>query len=561
MSENPTPESTPADISHAAASGAETSAGQTSATENRSGVDRRSFLLGGLSAAGVAALGVGGYAAARTREADPAVQYADEFQEGRAVLFRNATVVTGDDDLGTLHGADVLVADGIIQDIGPELTHPDDAAVVDAAGSILMAGMIDTHRHMWQSVLRGVGADWTITNYFQWMYEEWGELWRPEDVYAGNYLSMVEAIDSGVTTSLDWSHGLRTPDHADAAVDALFDARGRARLAYGNIFDMPQNWVTGGDVERLLEERFPSAYNSLDQLVTLQLAWDGGGEDPEFPERPAWEFAQEHDLPVTLHAGVWGYPLDIAIQNISDNGFLHPTNTYVHAASLQQSSYELIAESGGNVSISAESELNAGQGYPPTGEVREHGIPISLSMDTSVWWSGDMFAAMRATLNADRGLDHMEAHEQDETILNNELRTSDVLRYATQGGADALGMGAELGSVTPGKVADLVMLRGDTASMLPVNDPTHHIVFQAGRAEVDSVMIGGRMMKHRGRLIPAAIGVDGNGNDGADPVLERARGLAEESRDHLREQIGDEAWEEAVNPPAFETGEADHSME
>lgn len=172
-----------------------------------------------------------------------------------------------------------------------------------------------------------------------------------------------------------------------------------------------------------------------------------------------------------------------------------------------------------------------------------------------------MFAAMRATLNADRGLDHMEAHQQDQTVLNNALRTSDVLRYATQGGADALGMGSDLGSITPGKVADLVLLRADTASMLPVNDPTHHIVFQAGRAEVDSVMIGGRMMKHAGRLIPAALGLEDDGDDEADAVLEHARSLAEDSRDHLREQIGEEAWEEAVNPPEYETEEADHSME
>lgn len=532
----------------------------TSSPQPRNRLDRRSFLLGGLSAASVAALGVGGYAAVRSRNDDPAA-YAEEFAEGRAVLFRNATVVTGDDDLGTLYGADVLVDDGVIQDVGHELSRPDDAAVIGAGGAVLMAGMIDTHRHMWQSVLRGVGGDWTISNYFQWIYEEWGELWRPEDVYAGNYLSMVEAIDSGVTTSLDWSHGLRTPDHADAAVDALVASRGRARLAYGNIFDLPQNWVPGGAVQQLLDERFPAAFDSVDDLVTMQLAWDGGGEDPEFPERPAWEFAQEHGLPVTLHAGVWGYPLDIAIQNISENGFLLPTNTFVHAASLEQSTYELIAESGGNVSISAESELNAGQGYPPTGEIREHGIPISLSMDSSLWWSGDMFAAMRATLNADRGLDHMEAHQQDQTVLNNALRTSDVLRYATQGGADALGMGSDLGSITPGKVADLVLLRADTASMLPVNDPTHHIVFQAGRAEVDSVMIGGRMMKHAGRLIPAALGLEDDGDDEADAVLEHARSLAEDSRDHLREQIGEEAWEEAVNPPEYETEEADHSME
>ncbi|GAA1801657.1 amidohydrolase family protein [Nesterenkonia flava] len=508
------------------------------------GIDRRSFLFGSAAAAGVGLLGAGGYAAVRTREADPASQ----FQDGQPVVFRRAAVVTQDPERGTLPEADVLVRDGVIVAVEPNLSAPDDAAEIDAAGAVLMSGMIDTHRHMWQSVLRGVGANWTITNYFQWIYQEWGELWRPEDVYAGNYLSMVEAIDSGVTTSVDWSHGLRTPDHADAAVEALMDSRGRARLAYGNIFDLPQNWVTGGDIDRLINAHFSHPYHSTEELVTLQLAWDGGGEDPEFPERPAWEYALDRDLPVTLHAGVWGYPLDVAIENLHSNGFLLPTNTYVHAASLQQSSYELIAESGGNVSISAESELNAGQGYPPTGEVRAHGIPISLSMDTSVWWSADMFAAMRATLNADRGLGHLQAHEEDLTVVNNDLRVADVLRYATQGGADALQMGSNLGSITPGKAADLVLLRADSASMSPMPEPEHHVVFQAQRSEVDTVMVGGRVLKHQGRLAD-------------QESLDRARRLAQESLDHLREQIGKEAWEEAVNPPEFETEEADHSME
>ncbi|MFC7327988.1 amidohydrolase family protein [Marinactinospora rubrisoli] len=449
-------------------------------------------------------------------------------------MFRGATVVTGDPVLGVRPETDVLVAGPVIRAVGRNLSVPDDAAVIHARGSILMPGMIDTHRHMWQTVLRGVGAEWTLHNYLHWIYQEWARHWRPEDVYAGNYLSMVEAIDSGVTTSLDWSHGLRTPDHADAAVDALVDSGGRARLAYGNIFAAPQDWVTGGDVDRLLRERFPSR----DRLVTLQLAWDGGGSDPAFPEGPAWEFARDRDLPVTLHAGVWGHPRDVAIKNLHDNGCLLPTNTYVHAASLADESYRMIADSGGNVSIAPESELNAGQGYPPTGRVRAHGIPVSLSTDTSVWWSADMFAAMRAALNADRAMGHLMAHRAGRTVINNDLRTEDVVHQATQAGADALGLGDRLGSITPGKLADLVLLRTDTPSMVPLSDPHHQIVFQATRAEVDTVMVNGRVLKHAGRL--------------RTPNATRARHLAEAARDHIRAAVGEEQWTRALEPPGYE---------
>jgi 5-methylthioadenosine/S-adenosylhomocysteine deaminase len=190
------------------------------------------------------------------------------------------------------------------------------------------------------------------------------------------------------------------------------------------------------------------------------------------------------------------------------------------------------------VSVSAESEVNAGLGYPPTGKVRDHHIPVSLSIDSNVWWSADMFSAMRATLNADRAVDHQSAHREGMTVVNNKLRTQDVLHFATQGGADALGLGSALGSVTPGKLADLVLLRADTPSMVPLINAEHQIVFQASRAEVDTVMVNGRVLKHAGELIA--------------PDLKRARQLAEASRDHLRETVGEKQWAEAQEPPTYQ---------
>ncbi|MFE2041401.1 amidohydrolase family protein [Streptomyces sp. NPDC059477] len=493
---------------------------------------RRSFLAAG-AGVGAAGLGLGAAATATARPEAPAP--VPSFTPGRPILFRGATVVTGDPRLGTQQNADVLVTGATIKAVGPNLAAPSNAVVVDGRDRILMPGMIDTHRHMWQTVLRGVAAEWTIANYFQFMFEGgWGQLWRPEDIYAGNYLSMVEAINSGVTTTLDWSHGLYTYEHAEAAADALFDSRGRARLAFGDISAGPQKWAVDGDVDRLQRARFSSS----NQLVTLQLAWETPN-DPAFPERPAWEFARDHDLMVTQHAGVWNFSGKDGIRILRDNGFLLPTNTYVHSSSLTESDYQMIADSGGNVSISAESELNAGQGYPPTGKVREHGIPISLSNDTSIWWSADMFSAMRATLNADRGLDHQAAHAEGKTVINNDLRTEDVLHYATQGGADALGLGSKLGSITPGKLADLVMLRADTPSMVPLTNAVHQIVFQASRAEVDTVLVNGRVLKYGGALIA--------------PDLKRATRLAEASRDHIRDAVGAEQWAAGLEPPPYRT--------
>ncbi|MGW3624164.1 amidohydrolase family protein [Streptomyces sp. NPDC000880] len=489
---------------------------------------RRSFLVGTGTGIAASAVGLGITAAARPQ----APASTPSFAPGRPIVFRNATVVTGDPKLGVQQSSDVLVADSKIKAVGPNLQAPANAVVVDGRDRILMPGMIDTHRHMWQTVLRGVGAEWSIQNYFQFMYQGWAKYWRPEDVYAGNYLSMVEAINSGVTTSLDWSHALYTLDHAEAAADALFDSNGRARLAYSNLSAPPEEWVTAGDVDRLLRSRF----SSKNQLVTMQLAWDTP-MDPAFPERPAWEFARDRDLMVTQHAGIWEYAPDNSLQTLFDNGFMLPTNTYVHGGSFPDYAYGMIADTGGNVSVSAESELNAGQGYPPTGRVRANGIPISLSMDTSVWWSSDMFSAMRATLNADRGLDHQAAQADGKTVINNDLRTEDVIHFATQGGADALGLGSSLGSITPGKLADLVMLRADTPSMVPLTNASHQIVFQATRAEVDTVLVNGRVLKYGGELI--------------SPDLKRARSLAEASRDYIRDKAGEKQWAEGQEPPAY----------
>src|SRR5450755_610432 len=175
---------------------------------------------------------------------------------GRPVVFRNATVLTMDDAHHLWHGADVLIQGEMIAAVGRGLHVPEGTAEIDASGGIVMPGMIDTHRHMWQTAMRGYGADWTLTQYFVYYYLQWGKIFRPEDVYAGNLLSAIEAIDAGVTTSVDWSHGLRTTDHAEAATDALEEVPGRFVLAYGNIFQGAWEWATTPEFRDFYRRRF-----------------------------------------------------------------------------------------------------------------------------------------------------------------------------------------------------------------------------------------------------------------------------------------------------------------
>ncbi|MDQ4116320.1 MAG: amidohydrolase family protein [Actinomycetota bacterium] len=451
------------------------------------------------------------------------------------VVLRGGLVLTMDDGHRVLPGHDVLVVDRRIAEIGAGLAVPDGTSEVDATGGIVMPGMIDTHRHMWQTAMRGYGADWTLTQYFVWNYLEWGKVFRPEDVHAGNLLSALESLDAGVTTTVDWSHGLQTPQHADAAVDALTSTRGRFVLAYGNIQDAPASWTADPGFRDFVSRRIRPG----DDMLGFQLAFDVTG-DPAFPERPAFEVARELGVPVTTHAGVWGATNDDGIRLMHENGFMGPDTVYVHAATLSTDSYQRIAATGGSVSVSTESEQSAGQGYPPTWALRSHGIPVSLSMDTSVWWSADLFSAMRATLGADRSREHLEAHARGETVTHSALRAEHVVDWATRGGARALGRESELGSLEPGKRADVVLIKNDRSPVsFPLLHPYGHVAFQAQRGDVHTVLVNGRFAKRDGRLV--------------DVDLAATRALVERTVEHLRSTLGDQAWQAGMNPEIPQT--------
>src|SRR5215217_8493108 len=265
-------------------------------------------------------------------------------QGSGSVVLRGGTVLTVDATHRVLADTDVLVTGDRIAEIGPNLQVPEGTREIDASGGIVMPGMIDTHRHMWQTAMRGYGADWTLTQYFVWYYLEWGKVFRPEDIYAGNLLGALEALDAGVTTTVDWSHGLQTTQHADAAVDALQAVPGRFVLAYGNIQQGPWEWSASPEFRDFVRRRITPG----DDMLGFQLAFDVTG-DPEFPEQAAFEVARELGVPVSTHAGVWGATNDAGIRLIHDNGFATPQTIYVHAATLTEDSYQRIAATGGTV--------------------------------------------------------------------------------------------------------------------------------------------------------------------------------------------------------------------
>lgn len=439
-------------------------------------------------------------------------------------LLRGGWVLTLDNELGELPRADVLVEGGLISAVGLELPA-DDADVIDARGMIVLPGFVDTHRHAWQSLARGAGVDWTLAAYFQAVRGMLGENYRPQDLYTANLLGIVEALDSGITTMLDWSHLINSPEHADAAVAGLEASGARAVFAYGNSNaewgSLPNPTFTSEDIRRVRSEHFSSA----DQLVTMALAARG----PQFSTIEAtsfdWQLARDLGLRITTHVGdgLWGIRSH-PIRQLHERGLLGPDTTYVHCNTLSEQELHWIADSGGTASLSPEIEMNMGHGFPATGKLLGVGLRPSLSIDVVTTVVGNMFGAMRAALAAERALNHQRTLDAGIDPTELWLSAEDVLAFATLEGARALGLEAKIGSLTPGKQADIIVIDTRGPHMFPLNDAVNAVVAFAQPHDVRTVLVGGKVVKRDGRLV--------------DIDLARLRSDADAARDYLFQQSG-----------------------
>lgn len=430
------------------------------------------------------------------------------------------TVLSVDPRIGELARGDVLVEDGRIAAVGERL-DVGDADIVDASDRIVLPGFIDTHRHTWQALWRNIAADWTLSHYLTGLHGGLSGFYRAEDTYAGNLIGTLEALDSGITTLLDWSHNLNTPGHADGAVQALKESGARAVFAHGA--GAPQ-WQVPSDVPHAEDARRVRAehFSSDDQLVTMAMALRG----PQFATMAVteqdWRLARELGLRITVHVGdgEWGRSRPVA--RMQDKGMLGPDITYVHCNTLADDELAMIRDTGGTASVAADVEMQMGHGWPATGRLLRAGVRPSLSIDVTVSNGGHMFGAMRSTISAQRALDNERAVEAGETVDHLSLTCREVLEFATIEGARACGLDARIGSLTPGKEADIVVLRTDDLALTPMNNPSGAVVYAAHPGHVDSVFVAGRAVKRDGRLL----GID----------VDRVRRLAVGSRNAILER-------------------------
>jgi cytosine/adenosine deaminase-related metal-dependent hydrolase len=453
------------------------------------------------------------------------------------LLLHGGYVLSMDESIGELT-ADVLVDDGVIAAIGSDL-DAGDADRLDVTGSVVMPGFVDTHRHTWQTPFRGVCADWTLEEYFRGIRMTVSPNCSADDVYAGNYVGALEALDAGVTTLLDFSHCNNTPEHGDAALQGLRDAGIRAMFAYGYYPTAVPEPAFAEHTQRLENARRirEQSLPSDDGLVTMGIALTECGLLPFDQTIAEARSAREMAVPMVLHTGCsWGTRITEGVPELEHHGLLGPDQVHVHCNTLDERDFGRLAEHDCKVSSSPETEIQMGMGHPVIGRALAHGMRPSLSCDVMSSNSGDMFAQMRLGLQFERCMRNDVFNAQNRMPDRLDLTVRDALRWATANGAHAMGLEDRIGSLAVGKQADLIVIGGGRLNMTPMTDPVGCLVAQANPSNVEHVLVAGRFVKRNGKL--------------CDVDLDRAAELANAASERVLKQVSDQGLE--LLPPAPE---------
>jgi 5-methylthioadenosine/S-adenosylhomocysteine deaminase len=450
-------------------------------------LSRRQFLCTAAAAAAAPAIAA---SASRPAVAQPAPA------AGRPTLIKGGCVLSLDRAVGDFEQADVLVRGTKIVEVRPNISAGD-AEVIDASKAIVMPGFVDTHRHMWQGILRNIIPDASLQQYFQIVQRTLGPAYTPDDVYVANLVSALGAIDVGITNILDWSHIQNTPEHTDAAIKGLADSGVRAVFAYGSpangrqqFWDDPRQKYPD-DIARLRKQYF----SSDDQLMTLYLASVTGPYDRIVS---AWKAARDIGAPISIHIGI-GAVTGGLMQRLGEAGLMKSDTTYIHCCTLTDTEWKYLRDTGGTLSIAGYVEMNMGHGAPPIQKALDMGIKPSLSIDVETSVPGDMFNQMRSIFSFQRNQiwDRTLKGEKD---LPAPLKAREVVEFATVEGARANGLDKKIGTLTPGKEADIILLRTDRLNVMPMNNATG-AVLNMGPSNVDTVLIAGKVRKRNGQLV------------------------------------------------------------
>lgn len=429
-------------------------------------------------------------------------------------LITNAAVVTMDPALGNFSRADILIEDGKILDVRPDIQA--EAEVIDGAGMIAMPGMVDTHRHTWQTALRGILADGNIPDYLRGIRLQMAPRYRAHDMYVGNYLGALDALNCGVTTLVDYCHNILNPDCAHAAVEGLLDAGIRGLYGHGLTPVTENTWSEskGGTTSSYDPSRFSTrerlAREIRDQYFSETSLLRFGIAPQELTITPVDEVALEFRFARELGARIMTHANQVMVRQLfqdvevlAANDLLGDDLLLVHCTFNTDHEWELLRDTGTTVSVCAETEMQMGMGFPAIYEATQNTPGPSLGIDCVSGCSGDMISHSRFVLQASRWRADEPGYKKMLAPQVMSWTTNDALSWLTINGARAAGVEDIVGSLTPGKRADVVMLdmSGVSQAGWNQNEPGGAIIAQANAGNVDTVIVDGRIVKRGGKLV------------------------------------------------------------
>jgi 5-methylthioadenosine/S-adenosylhomocysteine deaminase len=426
-------------------------------------------------------------------------------QEG--ILFKGGVVLTMDPQLRDLPRGDVLVQGDRIVAVGSDL-QADGVRTIDASGAVVLPGFVNAHQHAWLGLVRGLMPNVDkLDDYFAAIPFALGRYYRPQEMYNSTMLTSLSCLDAGITSILDACHNSLSPAHTDAAIKAFAAAGIRALHMVGKpVGTSPAHWPH--DVERLQHNRVESGQ----QLVTLGLF-------AQTADAKQWAVARKLGIRILTEF------IGESAKELWGNGLLGPDNVFNHCCQLSDADWRILADAGVNVTVNPRSDALFGfeTGGFPYSSAREHGIRPALGVDIDTAQSGDMFGEMRTAFYQQRSIAQARRARGD-TSAPAPVTVREILEASTIAGARVLGLGDKVGSLTPGKQADIIMIRTDGVGVFPSHNAIGNVVHMAQRADVRTVMVAGRIVKHEGALV----GVD----------LAAVRSAAEESREHIFRKAG-----------------------
>src|SRR3984957_19852804 len=408
-------------------------------------------------------------------------------QNNGRTLFKGGTIVTMDRKVPNLSTGDVLVDNGRIAAVGVDI-GADGAEVIHAAGSIVMPGLVDAHHHMWLGVMRRMMPDVNdLFAYIGVVAETLGAHYRPLDMYLSTKLTAVASLDAGITTIIDACHSSRSPAHTDAALDALDDAGIRVLHMVGAAMDKKASAAhLPTDLKRLADN-----WNSAGGLVQvglfgqLNLDW--------------WKVARNLDMRILTE-----FIGDLAKlgPEFAEKGVLGPRNIFNHCTRIPQETWKLFGAAGVNVTVNPRSDALFGfddESFAYQQAV-DHGLTPAIGIDLDTAFGSDLFGEMHALFGQQRAAMRYRRF-RGEAGVPAPISVQAVLEAATVNGARAAGLESEIGTLTPGKQADIIMVRTNGVAVFPVNNAIGTIVQAVERSDVDTVLVAGQLRKRAGKLI------------------------------------------------------------